>query len=83
MLWHIYIWRKKRNTTKEKSNAQTRQHTHAHAHNGYNLLTNGSNIEIVDSYKYLGIFFSKTSNFNKAKNHLKDQADKALHFCIQ
>ena len=21
MLWHIYIWRKKRNTTKEKSNA--------------------------------------------------------------
>jgi len=23
--------------------------------NGYNLLTNGSNIEIVDSYKYLGI----------------------------
>ena len=23
MLWHIYIWRKKRNTTKEKSNAKT------------------------------------------------------------
>ena len=22
MLWHIYIWRKKRNTTKEKSNAK-------------------------------------------------------------
>ena len=28
MLWHIYIWRKKRHTTKEKSNAKTRQHTH-------------------------------------------------------
>ena len=27
MLWHIYIWRKKRNTTKEKSNAKTRVHT--------------------------------------------------------
>ena len=26
MLWHIYIWRKKRNTTKEKSNAKTRQY---------------------------------------------------------
>ena len=35
---------------------------------------------MVDSYKYLGIFFSKTSNFNKAKKHLIDQADKALHF---
>ena len=32
MLWHIYIWRKKRNTTKEKSNAKTRQHTHTHTH---------------------------------------------------
>ena len=47
--------------------------------NGYNFLINGSNIEIVDSYKYLG-FFSKTSNFNKAKKHLTDQVDKALHF---
>jgi len=47
---------------------------------GYNFLINGSNIEIVDSYKYLGIFFSKTSNFNKAKKHLIDQADKALYF---
>ena len=32
MLWHIYIWRKKRHTTKEKSNAKTRQHTHTRTH---------------------------------------------------
>ena len=32
MLWHIYIWRKKRHTTKEKSNAKnTATHTHTHA----------------------------------------------------
>ena len=36
---------------------------------------------VITLYKYLGIFFSKTSNFNKAKKHLIDQADKALH-CV-
>jgi len=51
--------------------------------NGYNFLINGSNIESVDSYKYLGIFISKTSNFNRAKKQLIYQADKALHVCIQ
>ena len=45
MLWHIYIWRKKRNTTKEKNNAKTRQHTHTrtqthkHTHTGTRTLT--------------------------------------------
>ena len=51
--------------------------------NGYNFLINGSNIESVDSYKHLGIFISKTSNFKKPKKQLIYQADKALHFCIQ
>ena len=50
--------------------------------NGYNFLINGSNIEMVDSYKYLGLFFSKTSNFKKAKKTLIYQADKALHFVV-
>ena len=53
------------------------------AQNGYNFLINGSKIEIDDSYKYLGLFFSKWSHFNKAKTHIVDQADKALQFCIQ
>jgi len=37
---------------------------------------------MVDSYKYLGLFFSKTSNFKKAKQTLIYQADKALHFVV-
>ena len=39
MLWHIYIWRKKRNNTKEKSNAKTRQHTHTRARKRTNTHT--------------------------------------------
>ena len=41
---------------------------------------NNINLEIVDSYKYLGVYFSKSGTFTKAKKHLSEQADKALHF---
>ena len=33
-------------------------------------------IEILDSYKYLGVFFSKSGSFNKAKIHFVQQANK-------
>lgn len=47
--------------------------------NKFNFTLGGNNIEIVDNYKYLGIFFSKTRTFFKARKHLVDQARKAMH----
>ena len=37
---------------------------------------NGKQIEVVDSFKYLGIIFSKNRQFASAKNHLCEQAKK-------
>ena len=48
--------------------------------NKYRFTLNKTNIEIVDAYKYLGIYFSSTGSFIKAKKHLAEQANKALHF---
>ena len=40
---------------------------------------NENEIEIVDSYCYLGILFNYNGNFLKARNHLVGQAEKALY----
>ena len=41
----------------------------------------GSNpIEIVDSYKYLGVFFTKSGSFLTARKHIAEQARKALYY---
>lgn len=36
-------------------------------------------LEIVDSYKYLGTFFSKSRSFLNARKHIAEQARKAMH----
>ncbi|MCG7875884.1 MAG: reverse transcriptase family protein [Candidatus Thiodiazotropha endolucinida] len=36
-------------------------------------------LEIVDNYKYLGTYFSKTRSFIKARKHIAEQARKAMH----
>ena len=35
-------------------------------------------VELVDHYKYLGVFFSKTASFVKTKKHIAEQAEKAM-----
>lgn len=40
---------------------------------------NGAVLDIVDHYKYLGVVFSSTGSFNKAREHLISQARKAMH----
>lgn len=40
----------------------------------------GSPTEIVDSYKYLGAFFSSNVKFIKAREHLITKARKAMHY---
>lgn len=39
----------------------------------------GTLIEIVDSFKYLGMYFSSSRSFLKARRHALEQARKALH----
>lgn len=36
-------------------------------------------LEIVDSYKYLGTFFSQSRSFLNARKHIAEQAKKAMH----
>ena len=39
-------------------------------------------IDIVDSYQFLGIVFSKSGSFLKAKNHIVQQANKAMFLLL-
>ena len=39
----------------------------------------GHTLEVVDEYKYLGIYLSKTGSFVAAKSHISEQANKALY----
>jgi hypothetical protein len=45
-------------------------------HTIFNL--GNENIEILDEYKYLGIYFTRTGSFIKTKKYLAEQANKAL-----
>ena len=43
-----------------------------------NFYFNNCKLEIVNEYKYLGIFISRSGTFNNAKKHIAEQANKAL-----
>ena len=45
----------------------------------FNFTIAGNNIEIVDSCKYLGVYFSSNGSFYKARSHLVSQARKAMY----
>ena len=47
-------------------------------HNTHNFQFGGQNLETVDEYKYLGIYLSKRCSFKVAKQHIAEQANKAL-----
>ena len=67
------IWKLDINTEKTKIvifGDRTRRHN--------NILIDNKPIEIVDSFKYLGILLPKTRNFLQTKKHAADQARKAL-----
>ena len=63
-------WRLKANTDKTKviGFARGRQSTHL------KFILNGSELEIVNEFNYLGILFNRTGHFNKT---IKKQAEKA------
>lgn len=47
-------------------------------HKPYNFQFGGQNIDTVEEYKYLGIYLSKSGSFKVAKQHMTEQANKAL-----
>ena len=40
------------------------------------------NIEVVKSYKYLGTLFSSNGSFKLARQHISNQANKAMHLLL-
>ena len=52
--------------------------TNSRNKNHFEFKFNASTIEIVDAYKYLGIYFAKNGSFTLAKKSIAEQANKAL-----
>ena len=48
------------------------------ARKNYTFKIGNNDIEIVNSYKYLGLHFAKSGSFLKTKKHIAEQANKAL-----
>lgn len=48
--------------------------------NGFQFKLAGQNINIIDKYKYLGIYFTSNGSFATARKHLTEQAKKAMYF---
>ena len=48
-------------------------------YNAFSFKIGNQNLEIIDSYKYFGIYFTKNGSFLNARKHLTEQAHKALH----
>ena len=46
-----------------------------------NISVHGHNTEVVDSFTYLGVVFSKNRSFLQTKKHAVEQSRKAL-FCL-
>ena len=44
----------------------------------FNFKLNGENISIVDSFKYLGVFFNYNGSYVRHKTHLVGQSRKAM-----
>ena len=44
----------------------------------YEFTLNGTPLEVVSEYKYLGILFCRSGSFLRAKKHIADQARKAI-----
>ena len=51
------------------------------ARTNHNITINDKIIEVVDTFKYLGVLFSKNRIFFKTKRHVVEQARKAM-FCL-
>ena len=70
-------WKLKVNSAKTKVmvfGSRTKDHN-------YQFLYEGKTLEIVKTYKYLGVLFDENGSFNKCKQQQKSQAERAM-FCL-
>ena len=49
----------------------------------FNFVFNGTNLQIRDTFKYLGVVFAANGSFSKCKKYLYDQANKAMFSLIK
>jgi hypothetical protein len=68
------IWKLKVNTSKTKIVVFSKGRQQM-----YNFTFKNEPIEVVNEYKYLGIYFSKTGSFLKCKKHIASQATRAMY----
>lgn len=71
---YCYEWKLKINTDKSKVIVLKPEKNNQFA---FNIGPNS--LDIVDNYKYLGVFFARIGNFLTARKHIATQARKALH----
>ena len=43
----------------------------------------GDAVKVVDSFKYLGVYFNTKGTFSETKVHLSEQATKAMFFLLK
>ena len=70
-------WKLKVNESKTKVVIFGARRIHA-----YSFKIGNSTLEIVDTYKYLGTYFSKSRSFLTARKHIAEQAKKAMHLLL-
>ncbi len=73
------MWQLQVNTSKKKSGYFSR----GKLRNKPLFYLNGSNLDVVDDFSYLGIKFNFNGKFAKTKKHLVDQARKAMFHVIK
>jgi hypothetical protein len=49
----------------------------------YSFTYGNENLEVVEEFKYLGVLFSRSGSFLKAKTYIANQAIKALYCFIE
>lgn len=68
-MWHLHV-----NTTKTKVVIFGARHTQC-----YQFTLDQETLDITDCYHYLGVTLSSNGSFLKARKHVTEQANKALH----
>ena len=72
------IWKLKVNTSKTKIVVISKGRQQR-----YRFTFKNEPIEIVNEYKYLGIYFNRSGSFAKSKTHIVEQATRAMYSLIR
>ena len=48
-------------------------------HTNIDFFLNNEKLEVVNSFKYLGVYFFKNGNWNRTQKNISEHASKAMH----